>query len=86
MNASRAFFDTNILLYVYSDDVTKQPQAKELFEQHAMADRLLISTQVVQEFWVNGLRKLHIPAGALKQITDTLLKMPLILIGPPPHR
>ena len=58
MNGAKAFFDTNILLYLYGGtDRGKQARAKELFGQHARSGRLLLSTQVVAEFYARRLSK-----------------------------
>src|SRR5690349_17459399 len=62
MNAGKAFFDTNVLLYMYSSaDPRKQHRARELYREHARDGRVLLSTQVVQEFFVAALRKLKLP-------------------------
>jgi len=37
MNGAKAFFDTNVLLYMYGGDAGKQARAKELFRQYARA-------------------------------------------------
>jgi predicted nucleic acid-binding protein len=80
----RAFFDTNIFLYVYSNaDLRKQTRALELYREHAQEGRLLLSTQVVQEFIVAATRKLQLPPQQVREIALTLLDSPLIVIGPP---
>lgn len=82
MSAPKAFFDTNILLYVFSNaEPDKQARAVELYRSHAKAGRMQISTQVVQEFIVAGLRKLKLPRTQVREITLTLLDSPLIVIG-----
>jgi predicted nucleic acid-binding protein len=35
MNGAKAFFDTNVLLYMYGGDRGKRERAKELFRQYA---------------------------------------------------
>lgn len=61
MRTSRAFLDTNVLLYTF-DTVApeKQKRATEAIAQRATAD-LVVSTQVLQEFYVNATRKLRPP-------------------------
>jgi predicted nucleic acid-binding protein len=83
MNGAKAFFDTNVLLYMYGDEPGKQARAKDLFRQHARAGRLLLSTQVVQEFYAAGSRKLGMPRRELRDATAALFDCPLIVIGPP---
>jgi predicted nucleic acid-binding protein len=82
MNGAKAFFDTNVLLYMYGGDVGKQARAKELFRQYAHAGRMLLSTQVVQEFYAAGSRKLGMPRPELRDATAALLDSPLIIVGP----
>ena len=58
----RLFFDTNILVYLFdSDTPEKQAKARQRFETEAGAGRALISTQVIQEFYVTVTRKLAVP-------------------------
>ena len=59
MSAGKAFFDTNILLYMYSAaDAARQAKALALFSEYGSESRILLSTQVVQEFIVAASRKL----------------------------
>jgi len=82
MSGARAFFDTNVLLYMYGGDRGKQARAKELFRQYARSGRMLLSTQVVQEFYAAGSRKLGMPRRELRDATAALLDSPLIIVGP----
>ena len=82
MNDAKAFFDTNVLLYMYGGDRVKQARAQELFRQYAVAGRMLLSTQVVQEFYAAGSRKLGMPRRELGDATAALLDSPLIVVGP----
>jgi predicted nucleic acid-binding protein len=83
MSGAKAFFDTNVLLYMYGGDESKQQRAKELFRQYARSGRLLLSTQVVQEFYSAGSRKLGMPRRELRDATAALLDCPLIIVAPP---
>lgn len=83
MNASRAFFDTNVLLYMYSDgNLPKQARAQDLYQEYAFDGRNLLSTQVVQEFFVAAQKKLVIPREKARQIAVDLLQSPLVVVGP----
>lgn len=83
MTAGRAFFDTNILLYMYGGgDRAKQARAKGLFREHAQSDRVVVSTQVVQEFYAAGSRKLGMARRACREATAELLELPLVTVGP----
>lgn len=58
----RTFFDTNILVYLFDADAEeKKEQASILFEKEASAGLALLSTQVLQEFYVVVTRKLLVP-------------------------
>ena len=58
----RSFFDTNVLLYLFDlDEPEKRARAQEIFAREAEADRVVVSTQVLQEFYVNATRKLGRP-------------------------
>lgn len=81
MNGGKAFFDTNVLLYMYAGDPAKRKRALELYREHDPG-RLLISTQVVQEFYAAGSRKLVIPRRELREATTALLNWPLVVVSP----
>jgi predicted nucleic acid-binding protein len=58
----RAFFDTNVLVYLFDNDAAeKQERARELLAQQAGSGQVLLSTQVLQEFFVAATRKLSRP-------------------------
>jgi predicted nucleic acid-binding protein len=83
MSAARTFFDTNVLLYMYSAaDPCKQLRAQELFEQSARSGEVLLSTQVVQEFYTASSRKLALPRGEVRAATAALLDLPMVILGP----
>lgn len=83
MSVAKAFFDTDVLLYMYSTaDLSKQARAQELFSKCGHSGSILLSTQVVQEFFVAGLRKLALPRQQLRQATNILLELPMVLVGP----
>jgi predicted nucleic acid-binding protein len=81
MSEGRAFFDTNVLLYMYGDDRVKQPQAADVFSEYLRAGLIVISTQVVQEFYAAGSRKFRIPADRMREMAVELLELPLVLVG-----
>jgi len=56
------FFDTNILVYLFDTSARdKRSRARELFERHGPLGEAVISTQVLQEFYVAVTRKLSRP-------------------------
>jgi predicted nucleic acid-binding protein len=82
MNGAKAFFDTNVLLYMYGGEAGKRARAKVLYREHALTGRVLLSTQVVQEFYAAGSRKLGIPRPELREAAAALLEGPLVIVGP----
>ena len=47
------FFDTNVLVYLFdADSPDKRKKARTLFQKHVEAGDILLSTQVLQEFYV----------------------------------
>jgi len=59
--SARSFFDTNVLLY--SDDESaplKQRRSRDLVAEHRQARTGVVSLQVLQEYFANVTRKLHV--------------------------
>lgn len=81
MNDAKAFFDTNVLLYMYGGDPDKGMRARQLFGRYAESDRMLLSTQVVQEFYAAGTRKLGMPRRQLRDAAAALLDLPIVILG-----
>lgn len=80
MNAI-SFFDINILLYMYNElDPVKQARARALFHEHAAEGRIALSTQVVQEFYAVGSRKLGLPRPLLRAAVELLLTLPVVTV------
>jgi predicted nucleic acid-binding protein len=54
----RIFLDTNVLVYLYDQDSPeKQAKSRSLLESRSLTADLVISTQVLQEFYVTVTRK-----------------------------
>ena len=66
----KAFFDTNVIVYAYDPDAgAKQLRAHRLIEEHARDGTLTVSVQVLQESYVNLVRKNHLePEHALRLV------------------
>ena len=70
-----AFFDTNIL--VYADDAStpdKQARAIQLITDHKRSDSLIISLQVLQEYFVTVTRKLAVDAERAQRKVQLLAR------------
>ena len=58
----RLFLDTNILVYLFDADApTKQSHVRQLLSNQTLHARLILSTQVLQEFYVTVTRNLATP-------------------------
>ena len=83
MNGERRFTDTNVLVYLFdADSPGKQARAQELL--HDEWDRLVVSVQVLGEFYVTVTRKLARPlaAGAAAQAVDAFCRLRVEAIHP----
>ena len=63
MSASDAFFDTNVLLYLLSEEVAKADRVEELLKAGG-----IISVQVLNEFAAVAVRKLAMRVAEVKEI------------------
>jgi predicted nucleic acid-binding protein len=83
MSAGKGFFDTNVLLYLHDDrDLGKQQRAQQVFGKYLDEGTLVLSTQVVQEFYVAASRKLKLPRAFVKALILDYLCLPLVHIEP----
>ena len=81
----RSFFDTNVLVYLLDYDVPKkQRKAEELLRNEVGARRAVLSTQVLQEFYVAVTRKLAKPLAPTdaEQAVRNLAALPVTHIDP----
>jgi predicted nucleic acid-binding protein len=82
----KAFFDTNILVYLFDAGApAKQRRARELLESHTRAGETLLSTQVLQEFYVAVTRKLATPLelGVAYEAVRELAVLPAVRVDIP---
>jgi len=67
MNA-RSFFDTNVLLYADDESApAKQRRSRDLVAEHRRTGTGVVSLQVLQEYFVNATRKLHVDARVARR-------------------
>ena len=82
----RVFLDTNVLVYLFDvDDPTKQRRAQELLSDRELQAQIILSTQVLQEFYVSVTRKLASPLDpdkALRAVQD-LAVFPVVQVDTP---
>ena len=82
MSAERWFVDTNVLVYLFDgDSPDKQAKARRILEDNA--DRIVLSTQVLGEFYVTVTRKLATPlaAGPAAEAVNGLCAFPVRPLG-----
>jgi predicted nucleic acid-binding protein len=71
--SARSFFDTNVLLY--GDDKSspvKQRRSRDLVAEHRRAGTGVISLQVLQEYFANVTRKLHVDPRIARRKVELL--------------
>ena len=60
--SGKVFVDTNVLVYLFDGDApTKQRKARQVLQEEGAENRVVISTQVLLEFYVTVTRKLGKP-------------------------
>lgn len=60
--SGRVFVDTNVFVYLFDKDApAKQALARQILETEGPPGHIVLSTQVLQEFYVNVTRKLGRP-------------------------
>lgn len=81
--AERVFIDTNVLLY--ADDLDagdKREKAHEILHQVYVDGNGVISTQVLQEFFVASTRKLGVPPDIARRKVELLARLDVVTIQP----
>lgn len=79
----RYFFDTNVLVYsVDRSFPDKRATCQELIDRHARSGDGVLSTQVLQEFYVNATRKLGIEPLVAKQHVQDFQIFDVIQVTP----
>lgn len=79
--SDRTFLDTNVVVYLYDADApTKQAQARRLLEADGGRGGLVVSTQVLQEFYTTVTRKLGhpLPEKAAEEATRALAEFEVV--------
>ena len=80
----RRFVDTNVLVYRFDhDEPRKQDRARRLLDRDGRSGSLVLSTQVLQEFYVSVTRKLARklpPEDALDAVRDLVAAFSIVQI------
>lgn len=83
--ASRTFLDTNVLVYLFDrDEPAKQERARGVLDGVRRAGEAVVSTQVLQEFYVTVTRKLAhpLPAQQAESVVRDLLELEVVRVDP----
>ncbi|MBN2435092.1 MAG: PIN domain-containing protein [Spirochaetes bacterium] len=79
---SKIFLDTNVLVYsADSYDKQKQKKALQILEDGIMKNSVVISTQVLQEFYVTATKKLGIKPLYAKEILKAYQKFEIVQVS-----
>lgn len=82
--SARVFLDTNILVYAHDTaSPDKQRKSREIITQIADSASGVISTQVMQEFYVAATRKLGVDPLVAKGVLKTFAVFDLVQISAP---
>jgi predicted nucleic acid-binding protein len=83
MPDAKAFLDTNVLIYAQDrDSPAKRSRGRALIEALGDAGTGVISTQVMQEFYVAATRKLDIPPLSAKALLKTFRVFEVVQTSP----
>jgi predicted nucleic acid-binding protein len=81
--SDRVFIDTNI--FVYADDLaakTKRPRAREVLSELIRERRAVVSTQVMQEYFVTAVKKLGMSAERARTRVEALHRLDVVMVRP----
>ncbi len=80
----KSFLDTNVLIYTDDQDSpAKQTRALELFANLRRSNQGVISTQVLQEYFVTATRKLKVSSSVARRKVELFSYLPLMQIDTP---
>jgi predicted nucleic acid-binding protein len=83
MPAGKVFLDTNILVYAQDQDSpVKRRRSREVIAALAQSGTGVISTQVLQEFYVTVTRKLGVAPLAAKRVLQTFKIFEIVQASP----
>lgn len=76
---SKVFIDTNIFVYTLDkDEPKKQKQARKILKRVVDAHQSVVSTQVIQEFYVVAATKLKADRALIKNIIHNFRNMEIV--------
>ena len=81
----RRLFDTNVLVYIFDSSApNKRTRALQVLEQAIDAGLAVLSTHVLQEFFVTVTRKLPVPLtnDQAKRAVQDFARLPVVQVDP----
>ena len=80
---TRVFFDTNVLIYATDRDAgVKRRMARKCLKDCLSAGTMVLSTQVLQEFFVIATGKLAVSKADAKRLVELLCRVDIVQISP----
>ncbi len=83
MSGGKVFFDTNVLVYAQDLDAPhKRERSRQLIAEVAATGRGVISTQVLQEYYVTATRKMGVAPLAAKSVVQSFRMFEVVQLSP----
>jgi predicted nucleic acid-binding protein len=83
MSGGKVFFDTNVLVYAQDLDAPhKRERSRQLMAEVAAVGCGVISTQVLQEYYVTATRKLGVAPLAAKSVVQSFRMFEIVQLSP----
>ena len=83
MSGGKVFFDTNVLVYAQDLDAPhKRERSRQLMAEVAAVGCGVISTQVLQEYYVTATRKLGVAPLAAKSVVQSFRMLEIVQLSP----
>ena len=83
MSGGKAFLDTNVLVYAQDLDAPhKRERSRQLITEMAASGRGVISTQVLQEYYVTATRKMGVAPLAAKSVVQSFRMFEVVQLSP----
>ncbi|HEY3352716.1 MAG TPA: PIN domain-containing protein [Polyangia bacterium] len=81
--AERVFVDTNVFVYADDDDAgARRDRARAVLAELIPTGRAVISTQVLQEYFVVAVKKLGLAPERARRRVEALAQLDLVLVQP----
>jgi len=83
MNGAKVFFDTNVLAYAQDHDVPdKRERSRQLIAEVVESGTGVVSTQVLQEYYLTATRKMNVAPLAAKRVVQGFTIFEIVQISP----